>query len=145
MQHKSPIHKRKQVCRYTIDGRQLIHDNVSVNQNLMYRLSIAQLYGRSIEYMDNRVSLYSAQKGKCAVTGYEFLSLDEIHCHHKVMKSKGGTDNYSNLVLVLNDVHKLIHAVDNNVIQKYLNILQLNKKQIDKINQYRELVGNQPI
>lgn len=145
VQHKSPIHKRKQVCRYTVNGRQLIHDNVSVNANLMYLLSAAKSYGRSIEYMDNRVSLYSAQKGKCAVTGYEFLSVDEIHCHHKIMKSKGGTDNYSNLVLILNDVHILIHAVDDSVIQKYLNILHLTKKQIEKVNQYRELIGNKPI
>ena len=25
--------------------------------------------GRSVEYMDNRISLYVAQYGKCAITG----------------------------------------------------------------------------
>lgn len=95
--------------------------------------------------MDNRISLYSAQKGRCAITGREFQLLNEVHCHHKIMKSKGGTDSYSNLILILSDVHRLIHAVDVNVIQKYLTILQLTKKQVEKVNQCRTLIGNEPI
>ena len=42
------------------------------------------LYGRSIEYADNRISLYSAQKGMCAVTGEKFSTTDQIHCNHKL-------------------------------------------------------------
>lgn len=145
VQHKSPMHKRKQVCRYTLEGRQSVHDTLTINSTLMYQLSAAKSYGRSIEYMDNRISLYSAQKGRCAITGREFQLLDEVHCHHKIMKSKGGTDSYSNLILILSDVHRLIHAVDVNVIQKYLTILQLTKKQVEKVNQCRTLIGNEPI
>ena len=52
---------------------------------------------RSVEYMDNRISLYAAQYGRCAVTGKE-LWLDEIHCHHKQPLCRGGTDKYMNLV-----------------------------------------------
>ena len=70
------------------------------------------LYDRNIEYADNRISLYSAQKGKCAVTGEEFISKDEIHCHHKIPKSKGGIDSYQNSILVTATVHKLIHATN---------------------------------
>lgn len=145
VQHKFPVHKRTKVNRYTAEGRELIHNDVSVNLQLMYLMLTSKSYGRSIEYMNNRLSLYLAQKGKCAITGYEFISLDEIHCHHKIMKSEGGTDNYSNLILILDDVHRLIHAVDVNTIQKYINILHLTKKQIEKVNQYRQLVGNTPI
>ena len=42
-------------------------------------------HSRSIEYADNRISLYAAQYGKCAVTGRE-LEFDEIHCHHKLIR-----------------------------------------------------------
>ena len=52
-----------------------------------------QLYARSMEYADNRISLYFAQKGQCAVTGKKFVSTKEIHCHHKIPKSQGGTDD----------------------------------------------------
>ena len=97
------------------------------------------LYDRSIEYADNRIALYSAQKGKCAVTGEEFISTEEIHCHHKIPKSKDGTDEYQNLILVTATVHKLIHATNADTIQKYLQVCKLNLK---KLNVLRQLVGN---
>ena len=97
------------------------------------------LYARSIEYADNRISLYSAQKGKCAVTGESFTSTEEIHCHHKIPKSQGGTDEYQNLILVTATVHKLIHATNTETIQKYLKTC---KPDIEKLNVLRQLVGN---
>ena len=93
---------------------------VQIVEDIKLSLIRQQLYGRSIEYADNRISLYLAQKGKCAVTGEEFTSKDEIHCHHKLPKSKGGTDDYHNLILVTETVHKLIHATNAEIIQKYL-------------------------
>lgn len=97
------------------------------------------LYDKSIEYADNRISLYLAQKEKCAVTGESFTSTKEIHCHHKIPKSKGGTDEYKNLILVTETVHKLIHATNIETIQKYL---QTCKPDIEKLNVLRKLVGN---
>ena len=61
---------------------------------LRLKLLRQPLYGRSIEYVDNRISLYSAQKGLCAVSGEKFTSTDQIHCHHKIPKSQGGTDEF---------------------------------------------------
>ena len=98
-------------------------------------------YGKSLEYVDNRISLFSAQWGKCAITGKEFITTGEIHCHHKTPKEKGGTDKYENLVLVLEPVHRLIHAVEANVIRKYLNLLNLSKEQLRKVNNLREMAG----
>lgn len=46
VQHKSPMHKRKQVCRYTLEGRQSVHDTLTINSTLMYQLSAAKSYGR---------------------------------------------------------------------------------------------------
>ena len=103
------------------------------------KLTRQSLYSRSIEYADNRISIYSAQKGKCAVTGESFTSTEEIHCHHKIPKSKGGTDDYQNLILVTATVHKLIHATNAKTIQKYLKIC---KPDMEKLNVLRELVGN---
>ena len=94
---------------------------------------------RSIEYVDNRVSLYLAQKGKCAVTGENFTSAEEIHCHHKIPKSEGGTDEYENLILVTATVHKLIHATKIETVTKYLKICNPDMK---KLNVLRKMVGN---
>ena len=92
-----------------------------------------------IEYADNRISLYLAQKGKCTVTGEKFTSTEEIHCHHKIPKSHGGTDEYKNLILVTAMVHKLIHATNAETIQKYLKICKPDMK---KLNVLRQQIGN---
>ena len=97
------------------------------------------LYKRSIEYSDNRLSLYLAQKGHCAVTGKEFTFAEEIHCHHKIPKAKGGTDDYQNLILVTATVHKLIHATKAETVKKYIKAC---KPDLKKLNMLRQLVGN---
>ena len=58
----------------------------------------------------------------------------DIRCHHKVPLENGGTDKYSNVVLVTEAVHLLIHATLEETMQKYLKQLQLNKKQLEKLN-----------
>ena len=99
---------------------------------------------RSIEYMDNRISLYAAQYGRCAVTGKE-LSIDEIHCHHKIPLRLGGTDKYSNLVILHRDVHTLIHATNVETQKVYLKTLHPDKKALNKINELRVLAGNEKL
>ena len=95
---------------------------------------------KTIEFADNRISLFAAQYGRCAITGVDLMPYD-IRCHHKVALENGGTDEYSNLVLVTEAVHILIHATLEETIQKYLKELQLNKKQLEKLNKLRKLVG----
>ncbi len=107
VQHKIPMDRSSKISIKPVDEIKL-------------KLLRQQLYGRSMEYTDNRISLYLAQKGQCAVTGEKFVSTEEIHCHHKIPKSQGGTDNYQNLILVTATVHKLIHATNDETIQKYL-------------------------
>ena len=126
LQHKIPMNTSNKAHVETAD-------------ELKLKLLRQSLYGRSIEYTDNRISLYSAQKGTCAVTGEKFTSTDEIHCHHKIPKSKGGTDDYQNLILVTATVHKLIHATNIEIIQKYL---QACKPNLKKLNVLRQIIGN---
>ena len=145
VQHKNPMAKKRTVNPYSTEGRSGIHDNLRVNTALMWLMMKQPLNGRSVEYADNRISLFSAQWGKCAITGKEFTTLDSIHCHHITPRSKGGSDKYQNLVLILFPVHKLIHAKQESTIDYYLKILNLNEKQLAKVNQYREKAGNAKI
>ena len=55
VQHKNPLCKRI-VKSYEVEGTK-------------FELLSQQLYDRNIEYADNRISLYRAQKGRCAVNG----------------------------------------------------------------------------
>ena len=147
VQTKNPMYKKKKICKYTAEGREEIHRNLKFDETVMtvlHMLARAYLPNRSVEYMDNRVSLYAAQYGKCAVTG-KVLWIDEIHCHHKKPLSQGGTDEYENLIIIHIDVHKLIHATKPETIQAYLNKIKPNKPQLDKINKLRVLAGNPAI
>jgi len=147
VQTKNPMYKKKKISRYTAEGREEIHRNLKFDETVMtvlHMLARAYLPNRSVEYMDNRVSLYAAQYGKCAVTG-KVLWIDEIHCHHKKPICQGGTDEYKNLIIVHIDVHKLIHATKPETIQAYLNKIKPNKSQLDKINKLRMLAGNSAI
>lgn len=103
------------------------------------------MYGRSAQYADNRISLYCAQLGKCAITGEPFSNTSETHCHHILPKDNGGGDEYQNLVLVCETVHILIHAKNTETIANYLGELSLNKWQINKLNKFREVAGNAKI
>ena len=86
---------------------------------MLHLLMLQPIYDKSVEYYDNRISHFSAQWGKCAVTGKSFETLSEIHCHHIVPKEHGGTDKYDNLVLITSNVHRLIHAKTHETIEKY--------------------------
>ena len=145
IQCKAPYGKKRDTNRYTQEGRVGLHDNLQINTKLLHDLMRQPLFGRSAEYADNRLSLFSAQWGKCGVTGKAFEASGDIHCHHIIPKSKGGTDKYSNLVLVLKPVHKLIHAFAPETINYYRTLLNLDKSQVRKVNHLREKAGLSPL
>ena len=144
VQSKNAQHKRKSINKYTVKGREQIHKNLAIDTATMLWLMRNPVKGRTIEYADNRISLYAAQYGKCAVTGIPMDSHD-IHCHHKVPVSNGGSDEYANLILVSKAVHILIHASSEPTIEKYLKSLNLDNKQIEKLNKLRIMAEMPPI
>lgn len=134
-----PINRRSNI--YTAEGRKSLHTNLRVNTKILLAMMRMSLKGISVEYADNRLSLYSAQKGKCAISGTEFQTATEIHCHHIVPRQHGGNDQYSNLVLVLDSVHRLIHAELPETIERYKKICSLSKTQLEKVNEMRVKAG----
>lgn len=139
-QHQNPIAFNSKVCSYTEKGRSYIHNDLKINTLLMLKLMKSEYQTYSIEYTDNRISLFSAQYGKCAITGKSFIHTSDMHCHHKVPKGLSGTDKYNNLILVNELVHKLIHATNVDTINKLLSVLKLTARQIEKVNSLRQSV-----
>ena len=144
VQQKNAQNKRKSINKYTAEGRELIHKNLAINTEAMLYLMRNPVMGRSIEYADNRISLFAAQYGKCAITGLP-MEVHEIHCHHKVPVSKGGTDEYANLILITEAVHVIIHATSETIIKQYLNNIQLDDSKLEKLNKLRTLAEMPPI
>ncbi len=142
VQHKKPMSKKRTINSYTPEGRAEIHDGLKLNMSILLQLMKTSTPMGSVEFMDNRLSLWCAQYGKCAITGRE-LMVDEIHCHHKIPKEPPfyGTDRYENLIIVHVDVHRLIHATAPETIAKYLAMLNLTKRQLNKVNSLRKSAG----
>lgn len=141
IQTKAPLFKRRNINQFTPDGRSQIHKNLeTVNIDILHYLMRNPVKYASVEFNSNRLSLYCVQQGKCAITK-QLLEIGDIHCHHKQPKKNGGSDKYSNLVIVSQAVHILIHATDIDTIRQYLNNLKLDIKQKQKVNTLRKIAG----
>lgn len=137
-----PYAFKQGICDYAIEGRKEIHKKLEhVDTDILHYLMENPVISMSVEYNDNRLSLYSGQKGLCAITGNK-LEIGNIEVHHKVQRSQGGKDNYQNLILITREVHKLIHAIKEETIQKYLDIIKPTVKMLEKINELRKLLKN---
>ncbi|PEF45134.1 group II intron reverse transcriptase/maturase [Bacillus cereus] len=147
VQHKNPMNKKTSINKYTTEGRTLIHKQQGAVEQwkIQYLREHPVINNRAtVEFNDNRIGKFIAQKGKCAVTGKELI-LSEMHCHHKKLWVETKDDSYNNLVIITDAVHKLIHATKNETIQTYLQYLELSAEMLKKLNNLRELVGNEKI
>lgn len=81
-----------------------------------------------------------AQKGKCYVTG-KTLNVHEMHCHHIIPWEKSHSDKYDNLCLIVDTVHKLLHAETPTTIKKYLLQLNPDEDALERLNNLRVKVG----
>ena len=142
----------EQLTRAGQEYRWKRHDSLTVRGNKWYRHSQSNLEmdtalfsylrehppeGHSLEYADCRLSLLSAQKGKCAVSGEWFLQPDSIVCHMKVPKEQGGQERYSNLVLLHRRYLPLLTDQDAAALKSICKQLTVTRKQLTKINNLR--------
>ena len=137
-----PMCFSQKICNYTEEGRRKIHEQQkAISPSVLTYLMENPIRGSSTELNDNRISLYVAQRGKCAITHEPLIPYD-MEVHHKTPLENGGKDNYDNLMIVTADVHKLIHAVRSETIEKYRNRLSGLKIDFSRLNKLRLLVGN---
>lgn len=144
---KNAQHKSAKINRYTTEGRQGVHhyQQVVPDWKLEWlRSHYVSDKRSSVEFNDNRLSLFVAQNGKCAVTGEE-LDLYNMHCHYKVAYSQSQDDSYVNLVIIKKEIYLLVHAIQETTITKLLAQLRLSKEELEKVNVLREKLDRQPL
>ena len=141
-----PYAFKQEISNYTKKGRELIHEELKyVDTKILRYIMENPIINASTEYNDNRISLYTAQKGVCAVSK-EKLSIGNMEVHHKLPRKQGGNDEYANLMLITRDIHKLIHATKDKTILEYLDKIKPTKEMLDKINKLRSmLINRKPI
>src|SRR5690625_214838 len=124
---------------YTEEGREGIHQKLHSDISLeILKLMKSYIPDRSVEYFDKRISRYSMRMGKCEISS-EFLSAEDVHCHHYLPRNLGGTDEFTNLRIIHKAIHKMIHLTDVDTIRKYAEKIELNKSSLSKVNKYRKL------
>lgn len=142
---KPPMNFNQDICNYTKKGRELIHHNLkSISTYLIQQYISKGRCAMSAELYDNSISLIASQRGVCGISKKQ-LEIGYMECHHKIPKSMGGTDEYKNLVWLSYEAHKLVHAKEENIISKYLNVLKIDKEGLKRLNTLRKLVGNSVI
>ncbi|WP_369690784.1 group II intron reverse transcriptase/maturase [Metabacillus fastidiosus] len=136
--HVPPMNFSQETTPFTMKGRERLHKKLygDVYREVL-RLSMDKYSGRSMEYLDNRISRYSMKLGKCEISGI-FLFANDVHCHHYKPRSLGGTDEFKNLRIVHKGIHKLVHATKSETIKELLAEFKLDYKQLDKLNRYRK-------
>jgi len=140
--HKTNLCFSQDICNYTGKGRDKIHHNLkAIDKTVLAHVMKNFIPNRTIEYNDNRISKFIAQYGKCAVTGIE-LGKHDWHCHHKNPYHLSRDDTYSNLIVLYESVHRLIHLKNHEKIKNLIKELELNNKQIQKVNELRKLCRN---
>lgn len=137
IKYKTAIGISAAVCCFSPTGRKKIHDNLDMDTTLFAYLREHPPQGYSMEYADCRLSLLSAQKGKCAVSGEWFLQPDSIVCHMKVPKEQGGHERYSNLVLLHRRYLPLLADQNATALKSICKQLAVTRKQLTKINNLR--------
>ena len=61
IKHSNPMFKKKIINKFTAEGRTEIHKQLeNINMGVLHYLMLNPDMGKSIEYNDNRLSLYSA-------------------------------------------------------------------------------------
>lgn len=139
---KRPTVFNSNINNYSEVGRSTIHEKLNFeNSGNLKHIMNNPIIQRSVEYNDNRISLYSAQKGKCAITKLT-LNLGNMHCHHKVPRCMNGSDKYQNLIFLNKDIHLLVHSNKGTTQKRIIQQYGLDKELLEKVNELRKLVGN---
>lgn len=141
IKNKIPMAKKAAVCSYTAEGRALIHTNLSLNTSVLSGLRSQPSMGRSTELIDSRISLFSAQRGKCALSGELFENTADIVCWLKTPAELGGRKRYRNMILFHNRFLPLLQERPKNELKGIANSLKATKELMVKVNGLRQQAG----
>ena len=90
----------------------------------------------TVELYESKMSRILSQKGKCYITG-EPLKYGELTTHHITPVASGGGDEYENVIIIDDEVHKIIHFSKDidEAKTKILDNYNLDKKKLEKFEE----------
>ena len=141
IKNKIPMSKRSAVCSYTAEGRKWIHLNLSLDPFVMFDLRNLSSEGHSIEYYDSRISLFSAQRGRCALCGEMFENASDIFCWLKMPVELGGKERYKNMTLIHKRFSALLLENTQLALRAIAESLKATRELMEKVNSLRVQAG----
>ena len=95
-----------------LDNRYRVYDKTPETQEYWKKREYINAYNQIFSVRMQR--LYKEQQGKCSYCKEPMtkgqVENQELHVHHMLPRSLGGTENYNNLQLLHNECHRELHA-----------------------------------
>ena len=136
VKNRIPLMPKKEMCNYTEAGRALQNIKVGAPEVILSWLARHTPPSLAIEEADNRISAFSAQKGKCSIFGVP-LEMGGVVVLHKNPRLGRGVGRYRNLTLVCVLAGSIINEPDPSVARSMLAGLKIDQKAIKTINKLR--------
>ena len=107
VKHKNPLNFSQDICNFTEHGRSKIHEEIAlVTKGEIQILLEYKDTTKSVEFNDNRISVFIAQQGNCYITNRRHSPTDMVCIYKNITETD--RDKYQNLVFVEIPISKAI-------------------------------------
>ena len=144
VKHKNPLNFSQDICNFTEHGRSKIHEEIAlVTKGEIQILLEYKDTTKSVEFNDNRISVFIAQQGNCYITNRRHSPTDMVCIYKNITETD--RDKYQNLVFVEIPISKAILTESVQQAKMWLMNYGLSSQQKKKLNKIRANYGYQAI
>ncbi|HBG0033565.1 TPA: group II intron reverse transcriptase/maturase [Clostridioides difficile] len=144
VKHKNPLNFSQDICNFTEHGRSRIHEEIALVTKGEIRILLEYKdTTKSVEFNDNRISVFIAQQGNCYITNRRHSPTDMVCVYKNITETD--RDKYQNLVFVEIPISKAILTESAEQAKMWLMNYGLSSQQKKKLNKIRANYGYQAI
>ena len=144
VKHKNPLNFSQDICNFTEHGRSKIHEEIALVTKGEIRILLEYKdTTKSVEFNDNRISVFIAQQGNCYITNRRHSPTDMVCIYKNITETD--RDEYQNLVFVEIPISKAILTESVQQAKMWLMNYGLSSQQKKKLNKIRANYGYQAI
>lgn len=144
VKHKNPLNFSQDICNFTEHGRSKIHEEIALVTKGEIRILLEYKdTTKSVEFNDNRISVFIAQQGNCYITNRRHSPTDMVCIYKNITETD--RDKYQNLVFVEIPISKAILTESVEQAKMWLMNYGLSSQQKKKLNKIRANYGYQTI
>lgn len=144
VKHKNPLNFSQDICNFTEHGRSRIHEEIALVTKGEIRILLEYKdTTKSVEFNDNRISVFIAQQGNCYITNRRHSPTNMVCIYKNITETD--RDKYQNLVFVEIPISKAILTESVEQAKMWLMNYGLSSQQKKKLNKIRANYGYQTI